>query len=189
MNSDSGASHLVPASVPDSTNLDLDALRRGDPEALGEAYRLYAGRILVMLRGILGDAMAAEDLLHDLFVGLPRAMESYEDRGLFEGWLRRIAARMALMALRTRKNRDRIFAWFRASTHVAPATEGLADRMLIEEHLARLPEELRVVIILRAIAGWSHREIGQALGLTESTASTRYSRAMKLMRRAMEGER
>ncbi len=189
VNSDPGASRVVPAPAPPPPPLNLDALRRGDAAALGEAYRRHAGPLLGTLRGLLGSEMAAEDVLHDLFVGLPEALGRYEERGLFEGWLRRVAARMALEKLRRRKRRVELARSTAPPTSTQADAESLPDRLLIRERLAELPDSLRTVVVLREIEGWPHRDIAQFLGLNEGAVMTRHCRGMKRLRLAMERDR
>lgn len=189
VNSDPGAFRVVPAPVPRPASLDLDALRRGDPEALGEAYRRHAGPILRTLCGLVGSEMEAEDLLHDLFVGLPEALGRYEERGLFEPWLRRVAARMALETLRRRKRRVELARSAAPPVSIAADADGLADRLLIQTRLAELPDSLRTVVVLREIEGWPHRDIARFLGLNEGAVMTRHCRGMKRLRLAMERDR
>lgn len=189
VNSTPGASRAVPAPVPHLSPIDLDALRRGDATALGEAYRRHAGSILGTLRGLLGDEMAAEDVLHDLFVGLPEAMGRYEERGLFEAWLRRVAARMALERIRRRKRRVELARSALPAATTEADAEALPDRLLVRARLAELPDSLRTVVVLREIEGWPHRDIARFLGLTEGAVMTRYCRGMKRLRLAMERDR
>ncbi len=179
----------VPLSPGAPDRLDLDALRRGDPVALAKAYDAHAAGLLRTLIGFLGDEAEAEDVLHDLFVGLPEALRRYEDRGLFRAWLRRVALRLALQRLRRTKRRREVAFGF----HDPPAGRSEADslpaRMLVERALATLPETLRTVVVLRELEGWTHREIADFLGLREGAVMTRHCRAMKRLRLALEDER
>ncbi|HET9064560.1 MAG TPA: sigma-70 family RNA polymerase sigma factor [Gemmatimonadales bacterium] len=179
----------MPAPAPHPLPLDLDALRRGDATALGEVYRRHAGSILGTLRGLLGDEMAAEDVLHDLFVGLPEALGRYEERGLFEAWLRRVAARMALERIRRRKRRIELARSALPTATADADAESLPDRLLVRARLAELPDSLRTVVVLREIEGWPHRDIARFLGLNEGAVMTRHCRGMKRLRLAMERDR
>src|SRR5687768_2414044 len=79
------------------TVLELEAL-----------YRQYADGVYTLAYRITGSREDAEDVLQDLFVGLPRALASYREQGRFESWLKRIAARLALMRLRTARRRSEV---------------------------------------------------------------------------------
>lgn len=181
----------APAPAPPGpvARIDFEALRRGDPEAIAVAYRLHAAGLLRTLAGFLGDDVEAEDVLHDLFVGLPEALRRYEDRGLFGAWLKRVALRLALQRLRTRRRRREVAIGELEPSGRREVSESLPARLLVEQALAALPEGLRTVVVLRELEGWAHREIGQFLGLSEGAVMTRHCRAMKRLRLALEGER
>lgn len=179
----------VPAPPGLPARIDIEALRRGEPGAIADAYHAHAGGLLRTLRGFLGDEAEAEDVLHDLFVGLPEALRRYEDRGLFGAWLRRVALRLALQRLRARKRRREVALGGYDTPGRRAETEALPARLLVEQALAALPEGMRTVVVLRELEGWSHREIGEFLGLREGAVMTRHCRAMQRLRLALEDER
>lgn len=177
------------ASAPRALPLDLDALRRGDPEALGAAYRRHAAGIHRSLVGFLGDREEAEDVLHDLFVGLPEALRRYEERGVFGAWLRRVALRMALQRLRKQRRRREVAPERVAPESIRAAAEGLADRLAVERALEALPEGQRMVVVLRELEGWSHADIAAFLDLRVGAVMTRHCRAMQRLRVLLEDDR
>lgn len=178
----------IPTTTKGVARFDLAALRAGDPAAMAAVYRQHGGPLLRSLRGFLGNAQDAEDVLHDLFVGLPESLGRYEDRGVFGGWLRRVALRMALQRLRNRGRRREV-----GLEHAAPVTrataEGLPDQLAVERALESLPESMRTVVVLRELEGWSHHDIAEFLGIREGAVMTRHCRAMKRLRLALEDDR
>ena len=165
------------------------ALRRGNGEAIAAVYRDHAPALLRSIATLLGDRSEAEDVVHDLFVGLPEAMARYQDRGVFGGWLRRIGMRMALTRLRTRSRRSEV-ALSAARNIATPADDDqLARRLLLETALATLPEEMRMVVVLRELEGWPYRHIAEQLGVREGAVMTRHCRAMRRLRNALETSR
>jgi RNA polymerase sigma-70 factor (ECF subfamily) len=182
---------VTPAPAPprNPVPIALEALRRGEPEALAAIYRLHAGSLLRTLVGFLGDASEAEDVLHDLFAGLPEALRRYEERGTLGAWLRRVALRIALQRVRSARRRREVSIGGLEPLGRRDASEALPARLLVEQALAALPEGLRTVVVLRELEGWSHREIAAFLGLREGAVMTRHCRAMKRLRVALEDER
>ena len=71
-----------------------DRIRLGSAEALSEAYRIYGTRIFQLAYRITGNRADAEDILQDVFLGLPLALGRYRDQGRFGPWLGRVAARV-----------------------------------------------------------------------------------------------
>lgn len=177
------------ATLPPPVAPDLPALRRGDADAIAWAYREYAGHLLHSATALLGDRATAEDLVHDLFVGLPETLRRYQEHGQFGAWLSRVAIRMALMRLRAMRRRSEV--GFDAVAEPARRAEGdgLADRLLIEGALAGLAEDARTVVVLRDLEGWSYRDIADFVGASEGTVMTRHCRAMRRLKTALEGSR
>jgi RNA polymerase sigma-70 factor (ECF subfamily) len=167
--------------------IDLVAeTRLGSSEALAALYREHAGPLLRSLRFLLQDQADAEDVVHDLFVGLPEALGRYEDRGSLRAWLGRTAMRMALTRLRTRKRRREVALDLGASLSRRAEGEQLPDRLLVEQALATLPEPMRTVVVLRDLEGWPYAEIAGLLGASTNTIMTRHCRAMQRLKTALE---
>src|SRR5205807_6914197 len=82
--------------------------RAGDPDALAVLDRAYGAALYRLAYRLTGTPQDAEDVVHDVFVGLPEALGRYEERGSFAGWLKRVTARVALMRLRTRTRRREV---------------------------------------------------------------------------------
>lgn len=165
----------------DETSL-LAAARAGSTDALGALYTRHAAAIFRLAHRMLGSTADAEDVLQDVFVGLPDALQRYEERGTFEPWLKRVAARYTLMKLRARGRRreDSIDA-----LDLDPGAEPVkvVDRIAVERAVQGLPTTLRVVFHLKEVEGYSHAEIGELLGITSGTSAARLFRAWKILRK------
>jgi RNA polymerase sigma-70 factor (ECF subfamily) len=176
----------VEPAAPLSSDAELvPRLRAGEPAALAEVYRRHAGALLGTAVRLLGAEAEAQDLVQDLFVGLPEALARYEERGQFAPWLRRILVRMALMQLR-RGRRRRESGLESAGATVdrrhAAGTDGIALRRALDQ----LPQGDRTLIVLRAIEGYRHEEIAELLGVRRNTVEVRYHRALHRLRELLE---
>src|SRR5882672_8301865 len=90
-----------PAVPDDNSDAELvAAMRAGDTLALATLYTRYSARLIAVAYRLLFSAQDAEDVLHDVFVGLPEALRHYDERGTLEAWLKRVTARVALTRLR-----------------------------------------------------------------------------------------
>lgn len=169
----------------------LEDLRSGSSESLGELYDAYAGMVYRVAYRLTGSLDEADDILQDVFVGLPAALRSYEGRGTLDAWLRRVAVRTSLMRLRAQRRRAETS--LDATAERPPArtlTEGaLAARVTLEQAIASLPDPLRVVFVLKDVEGFGHHEIGEMLGITARTSETRLHRARKRLRVWLEPSR
>lgn len=155
----------------------------GDPDGIAGLYRLYCGRLLRLSWRLTGSRHDAEDIVHDLFLGLPEAIRSFEHRGNFAGWLNRVATRMALMRMRSARRRRE--ASLEDSQPVVSDSLSAEDRPDLDQHIAALPTTLRAVLVLRQIEGYSHEEVGALLGISPGASRVRFNRALQRLRQRM----
>lgn len=163
----------------------MAALRDGDQAALAELYQRYAEHLYAAAYGVTGDEGHAQDAVHDVFVGLDRALRSYDERGDFQAWLRKMTVRTALMGIRSRRRRSRREEAVEGPTRTDP--DPVEERLVVREALERMPEKLRLVFMLKEMEGFSHGEIADQLGISEGASSVRLSRAWAFLRRSLGG--
>lgn len=150
------------------------AAAEGSRKALGALYRRHREPVYRLAYRLTGSIQDAEDVLQDVFVGLPRALERYEERGRFRSWLLRVAARTSLMRCRARRHP----APMDLARIPAPAPDdGVVERIAAGEALAALSETLRTVFVLCEIEGYSHREAAALLDISVAASRTRLHRA------------
>lgn len=152
------------------------------PRALACLYRRHGPMVYHVAYRFLASEQDAQDVLQDVFVGLPEALRVYEERNRFEYWLKRLAVRTSLMVLRTRKRRreDSLVE----PSHVASPAEAehpgrVTDYLAVRRAIARLSDEQRVVLMLKQIEGYSHAEISELLGISEGASAARLYRALR----------
>lgn len=179
---------LGPAITRDPPDIvDLVArIRRGEEPALSAAYFQYSAPLLALAARLTGNAADGQDVVQDLFVGLPEALARYEERGQFTAWLRSATARLALMRLRRRRTR-RETDDLRAAESVTDRPGVTAEGIDLARALTRLPDDQRTIVVLKALEGFSHDEIAELLGIRRNTAEVRFYRALIRLRAALEG--
>ncbi len=166
----------------------IERARDGEPDALAALYERHARSVMGLAHRITGSLEDAEDVLHDLFLGLPEALHRYEERGHFEGWLKRVAVRIALARLRSQRRRREVRVSGETVCASGASGEGVVNRTALDRALRALPDDLRVVFVLKEIHGYSHAEIGALLGIRTNTSEVRLHRAMKRLRRLLGEE-
>lgn len=154
--------------------------RAGDRAAIDRLYREYADGIMRVAYFITGSTADAEDVLQDVFVGLPNALRRYEPQGKFDRWLNRIAARVALSRVRHHQSRGEVELSDAVPARPPSSSDNL-DQIEITEAVRALPENLRVVFVLKVIEGYSHAEIAATFGITIAASQMRLSRAFRLL--------
>ena len=156
-----------------------------EAEALAVIYRSYAGRLIGLLRPLLGESEAAEDVLHDVFSRLPWAISQYRDDS-FGGWLRQVTVRAALTQMRAKRRRHECM--LPDPDQMGPDRVTEADFEAIEHReelaraLAQLPEPLRQVVVLRVFMDLTHQQIADALEISPTASEVRLCRALKQLR-------
>jgi RNA polymerase sigma-70 factor, ECF subfamily len=149
-------------------------------------YDRYAVALFRTAYRLTGSAPDAEDVVHDVFVGLPEALRRYEERGCFEAWLTRITVRVALMCGRRAKRRCE--APLDEAAAIGGEWRGLdrsAEHAELRRAVMSLPTALRDVLILKQIEGYSHEEIGTLLGISAGASRVRLARALDGLRRML----
>ncbi len=150
--------------------------------ALREETALAAPSLLTLAHRLTGERADAEDVVQDVFVGLPEAMRRYEDRGAFGAWLRRVTVRHALMRQRRAKGRREEPHGLESEMLPARAEPSSDVHELVERAVRALPEPQRHVFVLRIVEGYSHAEIARLLNSKVGTSEVRLSRALKVLR-------
>jgi RNA polymerase sigma-70 factor (ECF subfamily) len=177
-------------SPPDSESADLvRRVRLGNSQALGELYDAFGAGLYRLAYRLSGSREDAEDTVHDVFVGLPEALDRYEERGRLGAWLRRVTARVALMRLR-RRNHRREVGLERADGVAAPNPhDRTSEHAALQAAVDALPVALRSVLVLKEMEGYSHAEVAEMLGINAVTSRVRLLRALRRVRRELEDHR
>lgn len=166
--------------LPDPSDDDLArATARGDEHALGELYRRHATTAFRAAYRVTGSVDDADDVLQDVFVGLPHAIRRYRAAGRFASWIGTVATRTALMRLRGRAG-DRGRVPLDAELP-GPPTGDPIDRIAVRDALAALPDALRIVFVLREVSGHTHEEIAALLDISPAASRVRLHRAWRLL--------
>lgn len=170
----------IASRTSDSPHLALlDRIRSGDRDALGALYAAVGPRLLRVAWRLMGNRPDAEDVLHDLFLGLPAALQRYREDGRLDAWLVQCATRAALMRLRATQRR-REDALPEVDRFIAASRPDLgAEIMEAEQRIAALPVSLRTVLLLKQLEGLSHAEIAETLGISEGNSRVRLARALE----------
>ncbi|WP_419948058.1 RNA polymerase sigma factor [Candidatus Palauibacter sp.] len=150
-------------------------------------YEEYADELFAVAHRLTESSAAAGDVLQDVFSELPEAMRGFDGERRIGPWLRTVTARAALKHLRSRRVRREIsLASVPRALEGEPSPEGrVLDAIALERALSSLPDELRAVVVLKVVEGYSHGEIAELLGVARSTSEGRLFRARKLLRAAL----
>ncbi len=177
----------------------LEAVRRRDPEALGEFFELYFDRLYNVAYRLVGEHARAEDVLQEVFFKVHRAahqLDPERDPGPWLATLTRNACREKWRRAERRADQQARSLDNGPELHetLAAGGTGPEDATLRSERdrtvanaLMKLPGALREVVVLRDYHGMTHEEIAGMLGARAATVRKRYSRALTELRRHLRG--
>src|SRR5881296_3268595 len=160
--------------------------RAGSPDALSALYLEHGAALYRLAYRLTETREDAEDVVHDVFVGLPEALARYEERGKLTSWLKRVTARVALVRLRARTRRREVGIEATLPTAAPPLDSA---SMALRAAVDALPDPLRAVLVLKEIEGYSHAEVGELLGISAGASRVRLNRAMRRLRKTLEDGR
>ncbi|WP_129670895.1 sigma-70 family RNA polymerase sigma factor [Candidatus Chloroploca sp. Khr17] len=173
----------------------VQASQRGDAEAYNQLVRLYERRVFNLCYRMLGEAEAAADVTQETFITAYRKLNQFRG-GFFRSWLLRIATNACYDVLRTQKRRPSISLEAATQSEEGGPVLELADAgelpeetalrhelaAAIQQAMAKLPEDQRVVLILSDVQGLAYEEIAVITSTNLGTVKSRLSRARARMR-------
>lgn len=172
----------------------LDAVLRGDDEALGALYRRYGGACFALARRILDDNHLAEDVVQQVFTALWKGSGFDVRRGALSTWLMSVTHHKAIDVLRREAPRRKRLASEQALLEVAVSGPGPDEeawmRLRAErtrDALKTLPAEQRELLLLAYYGGYTQSEIAGLTGLPLGTVKSRTLAAMRKMRDRLGG--
>jgi RNA polymerase sigma-70 factor, ECF subfamily len=175
---------------------DIDLIQRcktGDKGAFEDLLRKYQDRIYNLCRYVLQDKEDARDAAQDVFFKFYGGLKAYRPDSSLYTWLYRVTVNTCLDY--NKKSRPDTFEEESAVDDLPsrrPSPEQLYQSKetgrTIETALRRLPEKLRVVIVLKEIEGLSYEEIAEAIQTSIGTVKSRISRAREELKRLLQNK-
>lgn len=159
----------------------LVKLNAGDRATQGYVFAKYSPKMLGACRQYVSDMQHAEEIMLAGFLKVFTKIASFQAKGNFEGWIRRIMINECISFLR-KKNRLHFVendAFFE-SVDEAPIdnTEKVSVLQIL---IDSLKENMRVVFNLYVVEEYKHKEIAAMLGITEGASKLRYKRAKEIV--------
>jgi len=179
----------------EAANIPDDELVKGCIEENARSQKLLFDRYSRKMMGIClrysGNRMEAEDMMQDGWIKVFKNVSSFRFEGSVEGWIKRVMVNTCLEALRKKKmmfSDIEIEVADEMGYIPSHSVDHLSSNDLLKM-VQRLPAGYRSVFNLFAIEGYSHKEIGQMLTISEGTSKSQYSRARVHLQKMLEGEK
>ncbi len=161
----------------------IEGVRSGDDEAFVAAVAPHQARLLRLVGRLVPTRDDAEDVVQETIIAAYRQRRRFRGDASFGTWLGRIAIYAALRFARRQRRAARAACGERPQPTGQP---GPAAQIAVRDAVARLPEKLRVPIILRFYEGLSGQEIAELLGCKQSTVWTRLYRGLQRLRNDLQ---
>ncbi len=171
---------------------DLETrLQRGDPRAFEELVIAYQHRVFGVALRMLRNRGEAEEIAQEVFLRVHRTVEDFRGEAKLSTWLYAITSRLCLNRLASGERRvsregEESLERLRADADPAAHVERVELEAALQRAITELPEERRIMVVLRDFEGLSYEEIATALDLPLGTVRSRLHRARTDLKEKLE---
>lgn len=169
--------------IPMTEQAIITGCLHNDVAAQRELYNRYSPKMLSVCYRFAQSREDGEDMLQEGFIKVFTQIHTFQNKGAFEGWIRRIIVHTCINFLKKHKkfneSIDLVYAnYVQVKEETVPSI--MQARQIIE-CIRLLPLGYRTVLNLYALEGYSHKEIGMMLDIEESTSRSQYTRAKSML--------
>ena len=160
--------------------------KKQDIEAQGKLYTQYSGILFSLCLKYSKSYAEAQDNLQDAFVTIFEKIKQYNNKGSFEGWMKRIVINTALQRYRKESVLDVIKEDTIIEKIVEVDVTETPSLSYLLHIIQQLPDRYRLVFNLYVLDGYSHKEIAKLLNISVGTSKSNLSRARNLLKNKIE---
>jgi RNA polymerase sigma factor (sigma-70 family) len=148
-----------------------------------ELYNRYSPKMLAVCYRFAHNREDAEDMLQEAFIKIFSQIHTFQNKGAFEGWIRRITVHTCINHLKKNKRFNESVDIIHANSVQVreESVPSIVQAKQVVECIRLLPIGYRTVLNLYAVEGYSHKEIGELLDIEESTSRSQYTRARQML--------
>ena len=160
----------------------IQGCKKKDARAQAELYKRYSSVLYAVCLRYSPNKVEAEDNLQDAFITIFNKAEQFKDKGSFEGWIKRITVNTVLQKYRKQK----VFSLTDEAQIEDTADQQVVDNGLPLDYLLsiiqELPHRYRLVFTMYVMDGYSHKEIGALLKISDGTSKSNLARARGILK-------
>ena len=157
-----------------------------DAEAQSQLYKQYASKLFSLCLKYSKNYVEAEDNLHDAFITVFSKIGQYNNKGSFEGWLKRIAINTSLQRYREDVG---VYDIINEGNIKDVSVDYNDDEVSIDfllKIIQELPDRYRLVFNLYVLDGYSHVEISELINISTGTSKSNLARARMILKEKIE---
>lgn len=178
-------------------NLDVDSslikkAASGDMDSFETIVTTFEGMIYNICYRYFNNDEDAKDLTQEIFIKIYRNLNHFNFTCKFSTWVYRIAANACIDQLRKKQARPQTVEMDERLIQVGDSAQGPAEALITKDSLknlgsaiSKLPEDYRLMIVLRELQGLSYQEITEITGEKSGTVKSRLSRARQCLRQIL----
>jgi RNA polymerase sigma-70 factor (ECF subfamily) len=173
--------------LSDTELLLIKGCIEGDRAFQSKLYDLYATKMMGVCMRYSRSREEAEEILHEGFLRVFTYIKKFKGTGSFEGWIRKIMVNAALFRYRNKSSLPPVIE-IDTVLHDIPSNPNVFSNLGSKELLLlvqSLPAACRMVFNLYVFEGYKHREIAEALGITEGTSKSNLFDARTILKKAL----
>ncbi|MCF6128341.1 RNA polymerase sigma factor [Flavobacterium sp. AS60] len=143
-------------------------------------YSKFSPKMLSVCRQYIKDLQQAEDIMITAFMKVFTNLQHFEQKGSFEGWIRRIMINECISFIRVQKK----VKFIEDETYFEESHNNIESQFSVEDIqflIDNLPDGYKMVFNLYCIEGFKHQEISTMLGISEGTSKSQLSHARKML--------
>lgn len=172
----------------------IEGCKHNDTAAFERLYLKYASKMKGVAFRYVNDAAVAEDILQESFIKVYVNLKTFDTKGSFEGWLRRVVVNASINYYHTvKKEQEKLsdLGYFMERDMEEEDAEEKYDYSMEElvESIAALPEGYKMVFNMYVVDNFSHKEIASALNISEGTSKSQLSKAREYLKRVLEKQK
>lgn len=148
-------------------------------------YRYFAPRMYGICLRFAGNKMEADDILHEGFIRVFTKLNNFRNEGSLEGWIRRTIINTAINYYRRNSRYSKMSELDNLdlpSDHYNVVYDNISRDELLEI-IQELPSGYRTVFNLNVVEGYTHKEIGKLLNISDNTSKSQLNRARLLLQK------
>ncbi len=187
----------------DAEAMLVHSLREGEDSGYETLVRSFGPQVMATARRYLRSEADAADCFQDTFIAVFQSIDTFQQRSSFRQWISGVTVKQCLMKLRKRQRRredsiDHMLPMFddrgsrvdvaspQQKSEIGELLDAETISGLVRANIDRLPEDHRLVLLLRDIDGYSTRETASILGIKVNAVKTRLHRARSALKFMLE---
>ncbi|PNQ74073.1 RNA polymerase subunit sigma-70 [Hanstruepera neustonica] len=164
----------------------INKAAKGNREAQNRLYNIHAPKMLSVCRYYISDVQHAEEAMLNGFYKAFINLKKFEDKGSFEGWLRKIMVRESISFLRSQKNVEFFEEDMATQNSYENNIQSNLEVAAIQQLIDNLPSGYRMVFVMYAVEGYKHHEIADLLDISEGTSKSQLFKARQILQQQVK---